>query len=50
MTLIIHKRGSEADEGYKQLYQAILQGEFQPNEHMIQMDLIQRYNDNETAA
>jgi len=37
-------RGTEADEGYERLYQAILRGEFQPNERLIEMDLAQLYN------
>ena len=38
------KRGTEADEGYERLHQAILRGEFQPNERLIEMDLAQLYN------
>src|ERR1043165_4493996 len=38
------ERGTETDEGYERLYQAILRGEFQPNERLIEMDLAQRYN------
>jgi DNA-binding GntR family transcriptional regulator len=38
------ERGAEADEGYERLYQAILRGEFQPNERLIEMDLAQLYN------
>ena len=38
------ERRTEADEGYKRLYQAILRGEFQPNERLIEMDLAQLYN------
>ncbi len=38
------ERGTEAKEGYERLYQAILRGEFQPNEHLIEMDLAQLYN------
>jgi DNA-binding GntR family transcriptional regulator len=38
------ERGTEADEGYERLYQAILRGEFQPNERLIEMDLAQQYN------
>ena len=38
------ERGTEAEEGYERLYQAILRGEFQPNERLIEMDLVQRYN------
>ena len=38
------ERGTEADEGYERLYQAILCGEFQPNERLIEMDLAQLYN------
>ena len=38
------ERGTEAEEGYERLYQAILGGEFQPNERLIEMDLAQRYN------
>jgi DNA-binding GntR family transcriptional regulator len=38
------ERGTEADEGYKRLYQAILRGEFQPHERLIEMDLAQLYN------
>jgi len=38
------ERGTEADEGYERLYQAILRGEFQPNERLIEMDLAQLYN------
>ena len=38
------ERGAEADESYERLYQAILRGEFQPNERLIEMDLAQRYN------
>jgi DNA-binding GntR family transcriptional regulator len=37
-------RGTEADEGYERLYQAILRGDFQPNERLIEMDLAQLYN------
>ena len=37
------ERGTEADEGYERLYQAILRGEFQPNERLIEMDLAQQY-------
>ena len=38
------ERGTEAEEGYERLYQAILRGEFQPNERLIEMELAQRYN------
>ena len=38
------ERGTEADEGYERLYQAILRGEFQPNERLIEMDLAQQYS------
>jgi DNA-binding GntR family transcriptional regulator len=38
------ERGTEAEEGYERLYQAILRGEFQPNERLIEMDLAQLYN------
>jgi len=38
------ERGTEAEEGYERLYQAILRGEFQPNERLLEMDLAQRYN------
>ena len=38
------ERGTEADEGYERLYQAILRGDFQPNERLIEMDLAQLYN------
>ena len=38
------ERGTEADEGYERLYQAILRGEFQPNERLIEMDLAEQYN------
>ena len=38
------ERGTEADDGYERLYQAILRGEFQPNERLIEMDLAERYN------
>jgi DNA-binding GntR family transcriptional regulator len=38
------ERGTEADEGYERLYQAIIRGEFQPNERLIEMDLAQLYN------
>lgn len=36
-------RGTEADESYQRLYQAILRGDFQPNERLIEMDLSQQY-------
>jgi DNA-binding GntR family transcriptional regulator len=39
-----YAHGTEADEGYERLYQAILGGEFQPNERLIEMDLAQLYN------
>jgi DNA-binding GntR family transcriptional regulator len=38
------ERGTEADEGYERLYQAILRGELQPNERLIEMDLAQLYS------
>ena len=38
------ERGTEADEGYERLYKAILRGEFQPNERLIEMDLVRQYN------
>ena len=38
------ERGTEADASYERLYQAILRGEFQPNERLIEMDLAQLYN------
>jgi len=38
------ERGTEADEGYERLHQAILRGDFQPNERLIEMDLAQLYN------
>jgi DNA-binding GntR family transcriptional regulator len=38
------ERGAEAGEGYERLYDAILRGDFQPNERLIEMDLAQRYN------
>lgn len=39
----LSERGTESDEGYERLYQAILRGEFQPNERLIEMELAQRY-------
>jgi DNA-binding GntR family transcriptional regulator len=45
MTLsLTTERGAEADDSYERLYQAILHGDFQPNERLIEMDLAQRYN------
>jgi DNA-binding GntR family transcriptional regulator len=38
------ERGTEVEEGYERLYQAILRGDFQPNERLIEMDLAQLYN------
>jgi DNA-binding GntR family transcriptional regulator len=38
------EHGTEADEGYERLHQAILGGDFQPNERLIEMDLAQLYN------
>jgi DNA-binding GntR family transcriptional regulator len=38
------ERGTEADEGYERLRQAILRGDFLPNERLIEMDLAQLYN------
>lgn len=38
------ERGAEADKSYKRLYQAILRGDFQPNERLIEMDLAQLYH------
>src|SRR5512138_2649659 len=38
------EHGTEADEGYERLHQAILRGDFQPNERLIEMDLAQLYN------
>ena len=38
------ERGTEADHSYERLYQAILRGELQPNERLIELDLAQRYN------
>jgi DNA-binding GntR family transcriptional regulator len=38
------ERGTAAEEGYERLYQAILRGDFQPNERLIEMDLAQLYN------
>ncbi len=38
------ERGTEGDEGYERLHQAILRGDFQPNERLIEMDLAQLYN------
>jgi DNA-binding GntR family transcriptional regulator len=41
---VTSERGTEADEGYEHLYQAILRGDFQPNERLIEMDLAERYH------
>jgi DNA-binding GntR family transcriptional regulator len=38
------KHGIEAGEGYERLHQAIVRGDFQPNERLIEMDLAQLYN------
>ena len=38
------ERGTEADDSYARLYGAILRGELQPNERLIEMDLAQRYS------
>src|SRR5512132_1694874 len=38
------ERGTEAGESYERLYQAILRGDFQPNERLVEMDLVQLYN------
>jgi DNA-binding GntR family transcriptional regulator len=38
------ERGTEANEGYERLHQAILHGGFLPNERLIEMDLAQLYN------
>jgi DNA-binding GntR family transcriptional regulator len=38
------ERGTETDEGYEQLYRAILRGEFEPHERLIEMDLAKRYH------
>ncbi len=36
-------RGTETDDGYERLRRAILGGEFQPRERLIEMDLTRRY-------
>jgi DNA-binding GntR family transcriptional regulator len=38
------ERGTEADEGYEHLYQAILRGDFQPNQRLIELELAKQYN------
>jgi DNA-binding GntR family transcriptional regulator len=38
------ERGTEADECYERLHRAILRGDFQPNERLVEMDLVQLYN------
>ena len=38
------ERGTEADDGYARLHQAILRGDFQPNERLIELDLAKLYN------
>lgn len=37
-------RSAEADQSYERLYQAILRGDFQPNQRLIEIDLAQLYN------
>ena len=37
-------RGAETDESYERLHQAILRGDFQPHERLIENDLAQQYN------
>lgn len=37
-------RGTETNESYERLHQAILRGDFQPNERLIENDLAQQYN------
>jgi DNA-binding GntR family transcriptional regulator len=37
------------DEVYDRLYQAIISGQFQPNERLIELDLAQRYNSGRAA-
>jgi DNA-binding GntR family transcriptional regulator len=46
---LTNERGVETDESYNQLYQAILSGEFQPHERLIELDLAQRYGVGRTA-
>lgn len=38
------KHGTEGDESYERLHQAILRGDFQPHERLIETDLAQQYN------
>jgi len=38
------ERGTEAAEGYEPLRRAILRGEFQPHERLIELELAQRYH------
>ncbi len=44
------ERGTEADEGYERLHQAILRGDFQPNERLIELELAQHYNVGRAAS
>ena len=41
---LIRDGGTDTDEAYQQLYRAILNGDFLPNERLIEMDLTRRYN------
>jgi len=38
------ERGAETHQSYERLHQAILRGDFQPNERLIENDLAQQYN------
>lgn len=38
------ERGAETHQSYEHLHQAILRGDFQPNERLIENDLAQQYN------
>ena len=42
--MVPSERSTEVDEGYARLYQAILRGDFQPNERLIETDLARLYN------
>src|SRR5690242_5677774 len=37
-------RGTETDKSYEQLHHAILRGDFQPHERLIEVDLAAQYN------
>jgi DNA-binding GntR family transcriptional regulator len=50
LTALSNEKTTETDESYKRLHQAIVRGQLQPNERLVELDLAQKFDVGRSAV